>query len=71
MNRTIVLLCAILFAASTSDAFQFMSKWKMPSSVDIDNLEKVKERFGDKSKFSIDEGLKCLLRCSYCFQLDE
>lgn len=48
MNRTIVFLCAILFAASASDAFQFMSKWKMPSSIDVDNLEKVKERFGDK-----------------------
>ena len=52
MNRTIVFLCAILFAASASDAFQFMSKWKMPSSIDVDNLEKVKERFGDKSKFN-------------------
>lgn len=40
----------LLMLISSSNAFQFMSNWKVAKPADLEAQEKVKEKFGDKSK---------------------
>eukprot|EP00560_Eucampia_antarctica_P002043 CAMPEP_0197835304 /NCGR_PEP_ID=MMETSP1437-20131217/25367_1 /TAXON_ID=49252 ORGANISM="Eucampia antarctica, Strain CCMP1452" /NCGR_SAMPLE_ID=MMETSP1437 /ASSEMBLY_ACC=CAM_ASM_001096 /LENGTH=581 /DNA_ID=CAMNT_0043440639 /DNA_START=95 /DNA_END=1840 /DNA_ORIENTATION=+ len=48
MKRTIIFLTTCLFAATHSDGFQFMSKWKLSAPVDAEMQKKMKKKFGDK-----------------------
>lgn len=41
---------SILLLFWSSNAFQFMSKWKVAKPADLEAQERVKEKFGDKSK---------------------
>ena len=48
--KTQLVLLVVVALANPSNAFQFMSKWKVPTH--DPNREKIQEKFGDKSKLS-------------------
>ena len=43
----------LLVALNGCQAFKFMSSWKLPSFQDAAMEQKIKDRFGDKSKLFV------------------
>ena len=46
-------LIVVTALLSGSDAFQFMSNWKITPPANVEMQEKVKEKFGDKSECKV------------------
>ncbi len=43
----------VLMLVSSSHAFQFMSNWKITPPGDAEKQQKIKDKFGDKSKLLV------------------
>ena len=47
------MLAALAVLSQEASGFQFMSKWKLPARIDFEQEAAIKDKFGDKSKYSV------------------
>ena len=50
-SLSVIVPTVVLTFSACSNAFQFMSKWKVPSMEEKLRKQEVEDQFGDKSKF--------------------
>lgn len=51
MKSKAIFLVALVALLNHSNGFQFMSKWKLPTPVDVAQEAAIQEKFGDKSTY--------------------
>lgn len=50
-KASLILIALVAALLQSSHGFQFMSKWKLPTPVDVAQEAAVQEKFGDKSTY--------------------